>query len=577
MRFTVLALDYDGTVARDGVLDPDVRRAIAEVRDRGLTVAFVTGRILDDLRRVAGDLSFVDAVVAENGAVVAFPATGYSQVLGTRAPREFADDLRRRGVPIATGESVVEADARFAHEVLDSIRALEIPYVIIFNRGRLMALPTGVNKANGFREALRTLRLSAHNAIAIGDAENDHDLLEFCELGVAVEWGSPALQARADEVLRGHGPAAVAAYIRQSAAQPRLSPSRVGRRQLLLGRDQEGAPFSLAVRGRNLLVAGDPKSGKSWVTGLLCEQLIQHGYSVCVIDPEGDYTGLDALPGVVLLGGGRTEPTARELRTALRYPDVNVVVNLSQLPHAEKWSYIPSLLAGIAAMRHANGIPHRVILDEAHYLLHCDADASFLDLELAGYTLVTYQPSRLHPDLLKAMEAIVVTRLTDSRELDALRPWCGENPESCAALTTLGLSQAAILPSTEEAQGRLTVVELAARITPHVRHREKYIDVPVPATRGFVFTRNGRPSGVVARTLREFVTAVTSQPTAAFEGHLQRGDFSRWFSHVFGDSVLSAGVREIEEQYRVGRLVDAGDAIARAVRSRYELETEERS
>jgi hypothetical protein len=36
--------------------------------------------------------------------------------------------------------------------------------------------------------------------------------------------------------------------------------------------------FSLAVRGRNVLVTGDAKSGKSWVAGLLCEQLILHGY-----------------------------------------------------------------------------------------------------------------------------------------------------------------------------------------------------------------------------------------------------------------------------------------------------------
>ena len=49
MRLTVLALDYDGTIAADGVLDPDVRRAIADARERGITVCIVTGRTLDDL------------------------------------------------------------------------------------------------------------------------------------------------------------------------------------------------------------------------------------------------------------------------------------------------------------------------------------------------------------------------------------------------------------------------------------------------------------------------------------------------------------------------------------------------
>ena len=69
MKFGILALDYDGTIARDGVLDPDVKSAIAEARARGIVVVLVTGRILSDLKRVTGGIEFVDAVVAENGAV----------------------------------------------------------------------------------------------------------------------------------------------------------------------------------------------------------------------------------------------------------------------------------------------------------------------------------------------------------------------------------------------------------------------------------------------------------------------------------------------------------------------------
>jgi hydroxymethylpyrimidine pyrophosphatase-like HAD family hydrolase len=71
MRFSVLALDYDGTIARNGALEPDVRQAIAEARARGIVVVIVTGRILSEFLQAAGDLQFVDAVVAENGAVLA--------------------------------------------------------------------------------------------------------------------------------------------------------------------------------------------------------------------------------------------------------------------------------------------------------------------------------------------------------------------------------------------------------------------------------------------------------------------------------------------------------------------------
>ena len=201
MRFSVLALDYDGTIARDGQMDSDVRSAIDEVRSRGIAVVLVTGRILSELKRVAGDLDFADAIVAENGATVAFP-DGSSRLIGQPPPSIFGEELRRHGVQFTAGQCVVETDAAVAPQVLAVIRELELPLVLMFNHGRLMVLPQAISKGIGLREALTMLRLSPHNAIAIGDAENDHDLLAACEFGVAASWGSKALQATADDVLR---------------------------------------------------------------------------------------------------------------------------------------------------------------------------------------------------------------------------------------------------------------------------------------------------------------------------------------------------------------------------------------
>jgi hypothetical protein len=83
----------------------------------------------------------------------------------------------------------------------------------------------------------------------------------------------------------------------------RLPESRALRHTVALGRAKEGREVALGVRGRNLLVAGDPRSGKSWAAGLVSEQLVLLGYSLCIVDPEGDYASLDALPGVVAFGG----------------------------------------------------------------------------------------------------------------------------------------------------------------------------------------------------------------------------------------------------------------------------------
>ena len=118
---------------------------------------------------------------------------------------------------------------------------------------------------------------------------------------------------------------------------------------------EDGHLLALAVRGRNALIAGDPRSGKSWVTGLACEQLILQGYSVCVIDPEGDYRTLESLPGVVVFGGDDPPPELPDLARVLRHPDMSAVIDLSHAPYQEKMNYLKSLLPMLAAIRRATG------------------------------------------------------------------------------------------------------------------------------------------------------------------------------------------------------------------------------
>jgi hypothetical protein len=183
-------------------------------------------------------------------------------VLGHPPYPAFVDELRRRGAQVSVGETVVETDASSADAALDVLRTLELPLILAFNRGRLMVLPQAVAKSTGLRQALGALRLSIHNTIGIGDAENDHDLLDACEVGVAVAWGSRTLRGVADEVIDGAGPAAVGDYIRRVSQQPRLSAAQMGRRRLLLGHRHNGDPISLAIRGRTVVIAGEPGTGQ---------------------------------------------------------------------------------------------------------------------------------------------------------------------------------------------------------------------------------------------------------------------------------------------------------------------------
>jgi hypothetical protein len=579
VKLSVLALDYDGTIAQGDRLDPAVRDAIAAARIAGITVLLVTGRILDELRRVAGDLHFVDGVVAENGAVVHFPDSNHTTLLAPPVLDSFTGELGVRGIRATRGECLLDAAAADAPRLLDAIRALELPLVLLFNRSRVMVLPQGVSKATGLHVALDMLRLSPHNAVAIGDAENDHAMLQLAEVGVAVEWGSTVLRAAADVVVGGSGPREVAAYIRGLLPQGRLPVPPKARRRLKLGYTEDGQEFSLAVRGRNALIAGDAKSGKSWIAGLFCEQLILYGYCVCVIDPEGDYRSLETLPGVTVLGGEDPPPTPRELLRALRYPDRSVVIDLSRITQDRKIEYIRSVLPALNVIRQRTGLPHRIVLDEAHYFLH-DGDArQLLDLDRNGYIVVTYCASRLPQELLAATEVTIVTCESNPAEIDALCRRCAtcQRPDVRAQwsrLARLTAGQAVALPITDEAGGELKMFTIGQRLTPHVRHRQKYVDVPVTESRAFVFTAGGNAGR--ARTLREFVDVLERSRPGALDAFLRRGDFSRWIAEVFGDFALAAELQRYERDYRGPMDQDTVPEIVSAVRARYDLaETEQ--
>jgi len=573
MKFGVLALDYDGTIARDGVLDPEVRFAIADVRSRGIAVAIVTGRILAELERAAGDLHFVDAVVAENGAVLWF-SNGHARQLANSTSIRFLQELGRRGLEFKAGQCVVELDAATAPQVLAIIRELELPLVLLFNRGRLMVLPQAVSKGAGLREALATLRLSVHNAIAIGDAENDHDLLATCELGVAVSWGSRLLQEAADEVLQGDGPTAVAAYIRRAAGDLRLPPEKIGQHRLSLGIAEDGREVTLAIRGLNTLIAGDPRSGKSWVTGLMCEQLILQGYSVCVIDPEGDYRTLETLPGVVVFGGEDPPPELPDIARVLRHPDMSVVIDLSHAPYQEKMSYMKSLLPMLAVIRRGTGLPHRIVIDEAHYFLHDANVGDLLDLTLGAYTLATYRLADIHPDLRNAMECVIVKRTCEPREIQTLMEMVQAKGGGLAAISnlqSLAIDEALLLPGMKETAGQCLKFKLFPRLTSHVRHKAKYLDVQLLVEQGFSFTDGGKTVAGPARTLKNFLTLLGLAPQTVLAGHARRGDFSQWIGDVFHDHALASEIRKVEQRFRLGHNHDLIDSIAALIQERYEF------
>ena len=104
-----------------------------------------------------------------------------------------------------------------------TIHDLGLELQVIFNKGAVMVLPSGVNKATGLAAALAELGLSPHNAVGVGDAENDHAFLRVCECSAAVANALPAVKDTADIVMKGDHGAGVAELIDQHARQRPLA------------------------------------------------------------------------------------------------------------------------------------------------------------------------------------------------------------------------------------------------------------------------------------------------------------------------------------------------------------------
>jgi hypothetical protein len=121
----------------------------------------------------------------------------------------------------------------------------------------------------------------------------------------------------------------------------------------------------------------------------------------------------------------------------------------------------------------------------------------------------------------------------------------------------------------------MRVFTIGERLTPHVRHRQKYVDVPVTDSRAFVFRRNGRGRPSRAHTLREFVTVLEDLDVRHADGYLRRGDFSRWIADVFGDHALSRELQAHEREYLQSQSRDVLERIAATIKSRYELTGEQ--
>jgi 3-deoxy-D-manno-octulosonate 8-phosphate phosphatase KdsC-like HAD superfamily phosphatase len=466
-------------------------------------------------------------------------------LLATPVPSRLIDLLRERGVdPLEVGKVLVATHDAHGGAVFEAIRELGLELQVIVNRSSVMVLPAGINKATGLRFALHRLGLSRHEAVAIGDAENDHSFLELCECGVAVANAVPALKQIAAFVTRGSNGAGVAELIDELIADDLQRLGGTLRQHLVLvGRRSDEGEVHIPPYGHNLLIAGPSGCGKSTLAAALIERLVEQAYQVCVVDPEGDYGTLRA---VLSLGNQQRAPSVHEVLAILEDPAVNVSVNLLGLPLDDRPFFFSQLIPGLLAMRARTGRPHWVVLDEAHHMLPRiwgHAESTFPQ-KLGETILVTVHPDHLAPSVLAPIDIVFAV---------------GHSPEATLATYADATKQQLVWPPGLAYEPGKVVgwwvgdgsAPFSLRVQPpraeRIRHLRKYADGNM-RYHSFFFRGPDNRHNLRAQNLALFCQIAEGIDEETWMFHLKQGHYSAWFRHSVKDAFLADEMQRIEQR-----------------------------
>ena len=536
MRYHALACDYDGTIAWDSQVTERTIDALLEVKKSGRKLILVTGRELEDLIKVFPQLDLFDRVVAENGALLYRPATREERTLAEPPPEEFVRELIRRGAErVSVGRVIVATWRPHETKAIEVIRDFGLELQVIFNKGAVMILPSGTNKATGLSAALRELGLSPHNVVGVGDAENDHAFLALCECSVAVANALDTLKARVDWVTtESHGDGSVELIQALIATDLEYLEDRL-HHKLLLGKRANGSDVWLRPYGKNVLISGNSGAGKSTLAMGFLERLEEQGYQYLIIDPEGDYS---AFPGAVALGDDQRPPSVPEVLDVLSKPDADATVNLTGVGMTERPAFFEALLPRIQELRAKTGRPHWIVIDETHHVLPSSWEAAGLTLSqrMYGVMLITLEPDRVAPAILSTIDVVIAIGRAPADTLNIFGDTVGQaTPPIEPGALKPGEAIVWFRDSSEPPFLFRSTVPRAERR----RHRRKYAEGELPPELCFYFHGPEGKLNLKAQNLSIFLQLADGVDDETWLFHVKNGDISRWFRKVIKDPDLA--------------------------------------
>lgn len=564
----VLAFDFDGTLAENGQVPAALQKTLEQLHMAGCLLFLVTGRRYQSLNLGLLEKVFT-GMVWENGAVYHHVATNEVYMpFGYIAPHLTAA-LEDAGIPLDYGLSIVSTWRAYEDAVMQVLDDQGGGATVMRNKGAVMLLPPGASKGTGLQSLLDICGLSTRNLVSFGDGENDLSMLQISEIGITMANAVLSMKKNADLVTAQPGPAGVLEALERywlngspldlESQHPRWVP---------IGDDvREDAPAFLPgvdLVGQNLGIFGGSGSGKSWLAGLIAENLHLSGYQLLLIDPEGNFGGLKMLPRMVVLSGDEKTLASPELVTLLlEQNNVSVVIDLVAYPEESRQAYVTDLIRWLHPLREHKIRPHWIVLEEAQQFIS-DLDSALVKVLLSlmpggGWAVISYHPEWLAGPVFHALQHYIVTGFDDPEIAEAVRSLLNA-PEDTSMVD---IPEMHVLLDDH----RLVRLKKGARRVRHVRHLYKYIDMPLPPTKRFYFHDEKGPLDLEAASLYEFKQILTTLPLSSLCYHHRRGDFIKWVRGSLDDQELSESLERLAAQPLTGEALRK--ALLQRVTARY--------
>jgi hydroxymethylpyrimidine pyrophosphatase-like HAD family hydrolase len=543
MRYLIAAFDYDGTIAHHGGVSEEVIDALERLKSSKRKIILVTGRELDELKTVFPAYAIFDRIVAENGALIYNPSTLEERLLGEVPPQSFIEDLKKNNVsPLSVGRVIVATWEPHQHTVLEAIKRSGIERQVIFNKGAVMVLPSGINKAKGLASLLKELNYSMHNVVAAGDAENDSAMLQAAECAFAVQNALPGLKETADRVTDGSNGDGIIELINQLLNDDLESVnSKLGRHSLPLGKKFDGEEYVIEPYRNGVLLAGTSGGGKSTLTTYFLESLAEKKYQFCLVDPEGDYNEFN---GAVTIGDAEHLPVIEEVIELLKNPMQNLVINTLAIPMHDRPQFFNKLMEAMVGLRKTLGHPHWFIFDESHHLMPAEVENSFFNIpkDLNNFMLVTTEPDLINPSVIDHINLVIAI---------------GDDPVSTlrkyADVKKILFDSSAVRPLEkgdawiwESDKGKPFPVRCERPQQLLKRHKKKYAAGDMKEN-SFYFTGPSQKLNLKANNLMMFMQMAEGIDDDTWTYHLRRKDYSNWFRSSLHDDELADFAEKIEK------------------------------